>query len=384
MGGYSLVNYEYFGPDRLELTTKGVILNSRQSKYPVGNDQWIKNTVRAAEYIGQAGHTLLASLGMNSWEIPLALASINKIPVIVVLWYRPCDAMLFIAEICRRFNLDADAVGIIVPEFDSSRLDRKFWPERDRLAVDLADLVFPVSIRAGGRLDKLIATSQPKVDDRFQTLYDQSRRKRPQYEIRSIYPELVSGNWLVHFTRSNNSAWPGQTETEYYRSVIASGDKYCHSALDALNNITGNSILYGSCKNLKNGFRAIGFTDIGKVDLSKLFRYRPRLVNPGFEPYGIALNKNYAESIGIRPVIYGDEKLYRTLAECDRPFYQNSGRNSHHWESESEWRLAGDLNLDLIPEGALAQVVPDRSYLDKTENQVQGRGAVPVWPLAIE
>lgn len=373
-------NYKYFGTKRLSLSVKAVILNSRQSKYPVGNDPWVKNSIKAAEHISQCGCTLIASVGMNSWEIPLALAAIKKIPVIIDLWYQPEDIDCFISEICNRFGLPCDTVGIVVPNQQYSSSDRSRWPDRDRLALELADKIFPIAIRKGGNLEKLIDNCASKVDYSFGTIYDYSRRKRPQYDIANINPELLSGRWLVHFTRSNSSPWPGQSETEYYRSIIASKDQYCHSALETLDNIVNGSILYGSGRNLKNGSKAIGFTDIGRTNIESLFRYRSRLVNPGFEPYGIALKKEFAISIGIRPVIYGDEKLYHALSEKDRPYYQSTGKADHNWEHESEWRLTGNLNLEMIPPESLALVVPDWSQIDRVKNS----GMIPVWPLATE
>lgn len=373
-------NYKYYGPSELPSSIKVAILNSRQSKYPVGNDSWVKNCVKASEHIARKGYTLIASLGMNSWELSLALAAIKKIPVIIILWYQPDDIDQFRSEVCQKFDLDAGRVGIIAPEFDSLPSDRSRWPDRDRLALKFADLVLPVSIRAGGIMTRLIDSYNTRVDRSFQTKYDKSRRKRPVYEVTRINPELASGRWLIHFTRTNSSHWPGQSETEYYRSVIDSGDNYCHSALDALNNISSHSLLRGSGSNLKKGNKAIGFTDCEKIDLGKFFRYRPRLVNPGFEPYGIAIEKEFAISIGIRPVIYGDEKLYQMLKDNDRPYYQNVGKNGRFWESESEWRLTGDLRLDQVPDGSLAQVVPDRSEI----GAIVAQRSMPVLPLVAE
>jgi hypothetical protein len=89
----------------------------------------------------------------------------------------------------------------------------------------------------------------------------------------------------------------------------------------------------------------------------ELFGYRARLVNPGFEPFGIALPVTQAERAGLRPVIYGSAVDYAGLSDSDKPFFQSAGHDGL-WRHEREWRFRGDFDLT-APAPGLTLIVPD-------------------------
>lgn len=78
-------------------------------------------------------------------------------------------------------------------------------------------------------------------------------------------------------------------------------------------------------------------------------RWLPKRVSWNFEPYGVAIRKEAASRIGIRPVIYGYDDDYELLANPDRPYFQSRGRKDVDWSMEREWRHIGDLDLSKIP-----------------------------------
>jgi len=63
------VGATYLGDFDIDKVTLAAVLNSRQSKTPVGNDPWVKNTLAAVGDIAEQGLVLLTSLGMLTWEL---------------------------------------------------------------------------------------------------------------------------------------------------------------------------------------------------------------------------------------------------------------------------------------------------------------------------
>ena len=101
---------------------------------------------------------------------------------------------------------------------------------------------------------------------------------------------------------------------------------------------------------MREGRKAIGFTEANPYQVIRcLMRWRPKYVNWNFEPYGVAIEKECAKSLGIRPVIYGMEPDYKSLPKQDKPYFQSLGTANVDWSQECEWRLAGDFDLKKVP-----------------------------------
>ena len=65
--------------------------------------------------------------------------------------------------------------------------------------------------------------------------------------------------------------------------------------------------------------------------------------------YGIAVRRGVLRSLGAKPAVYGDDRVYARLAEPERYRFQLSlSTPSASWRHEREWRLKGDLPLDKI------------------------------------
>ncbi|MFH1700502.1 MAG: hypothetical protein ABIE07_07925 [Candidatus Zixiibacteriota bacterium] len=234
---------------------------------------------------------------------------------------------------------------------------------RDRAVFDLADIIVPVSIRPNGNMTGLLARYKEKIFSRYRISSPKNNRPRPKYLIEKLNPELSSGEWLIHFTRSSKSPWAGSTSFEYYLSMISSGHENCQSAHNALVRIIKDKTIRASNKNIANKSRVVGFSNLINIDPNEIFRYRPRLVNPNFEPYGLAISTDYAREGGISPVIYGDRHLYNTLSGDKQPFFQSTGKKKQ-WVSENEWRHIGDFAFDRIPFRYLRIVVPNIKEVD--------------------
>jgi len=61
------------------------------------------------------------------------------------------------------------------------------------------------------------------------------------------------------------------------------------------------------------------------------------------------VDKNTAQSIGTKPVIYGNDEVYEKLSRNEQVFYQPNG-DSKKWHEECEWRYIGNFNLKNLPQ----------------------------------
>ncbi len=321
----------------------GAVLNSRQSAYPIGSDPWIGKTLRAVEYLTGRSMAVVTSIGMNTWELVLARASRIQSPVIIVLPEVHQDTEQFTGHLLQEFNLDPSQCCLLFPERHEGDKNQRLR-NRDRIICRISDLILPVSIRGSGIFSQILPDAEERVFNRYRIAYKKESRRRPVYAIDSLSPELASGEWLAHFTRSSRGQWPGERSVDYYLSILRSTNEYSHSARQSLRRILSQGNIYGSNKNIRSHDFVAGFTLLGAENAQEMFRYRSNLKNPYFEPYGIALTLPYARSLGLQPVVYGDTDIYDLLPQSSKPLYQCVGKESR-WLREQEWRYLGDFDV---------------------------------------
>jgi hypothetical protein len=343
--------------DSLPPDRRCVILNSRQSKRPCNRDDWVRATARVVDGVIRHGLTVITSTGLNTWELTAHLVNIGGGQQTIVL---PPIAEESIPSLITRtiddFMLDPTRCLFVVPSSDSvpGKCAKDFWPERDLLAVELADVILPLSIRPGGKFDRLqnqAATAGKEICSDFRVDY---RRPvdRLQYDFKdsTLNPALDDPNrrYVIHWTRSSHEPYPAETRFEYYRDILAS-DGYCRSAYHTLLRIATDGTIKGSSRFIRGGHRVVSLSALEPREAVRLMRWRRRYVSYSFEPYGVAVRTDIAIAAGLRPVIYGDDDLYSQLADSDRPFFQSRGSEISDWRPEAEWRCLGDLSLQRLP-----------------------------------
>lgn len=356
------------GPEGILAGPKAAILNSRQSKFPLGSDRWVVSTGRAVASLHERGWALVTSLGMHTWELVLAFGSRRKMKTFVVIPERINRPAAYMEDVCRRFGLSGERTAFGFLEEPPGIRPKKTWPARDAAVAQLADRLLPVSIRPGGTMAALVEANRHKVDFTFVTPYDTGTRPRPRYDASILNPAVDWNKWLIHFTRSSDGPWPDETDLDFYSGMIASTEEYCRSARRTLGHIMETGIIRGSAEKIRGGFSVVPMAEVTADSISRLFRYRPRLLNPGLEPFGIAVARQAAVALGIRPVLYGTPDLYDRLPREDQPFFQHRGSFDSQWMIEHEWRHRGDLPLDRVPPESLRIVVPTAGDIPSPQN----------------
>jgi hypothetical protein len=360
----------------LEMKT-ALVLNSRQRKSLSGTDEWMRRTARVLDELIAGGYTILSSLEMTTYEFTVWYAGSHggRLAVFVPV-YGGEDARDETLRCMTDFGLDPRRTVFFPYVTDVPRQRHKdLWPERDAGLMAAAGLVVPVSIRPGGNLETLLAGIAPeKVRRGYMIDYPEGhpvkRTKLPEM------PRKMLPGWdcLTHWTSSSHGPFPGETSAEYYESIFGDTAGFSHSALHALGRIIGSGVIYGGSGGIRGGRRAVSFTaDDPYESLGRMF-WRSRRQRYTFEPYGIAFDRAWLESIGARPVIYGADEDYDEMDESDQPFFQSSGRDNR-WEGEREWRIAGDLRLSGAPPGSIRIIVPARADEERLREYV---GIIPV------
>ncbi|MCK4607551.1 MAG: hypothetical protein KAU35_09670, partial [candidate division Zixibacteria bacterium] len=155
----------------------------------------------------------------------------------------------------------------------------------------------------------------------------------------------IREQYLTHWTRAANSAWPTERLQDYYLAVAESGE-YPRSAAATLQNIVLTGTIAASPRNMPGGIPTVSFSSLPPRELTPLIRWRARYSHMSFEPYGIGIDKDVALSAGIRPVRY-----YTALDRCppqgERWLRQSAGERSD-WRREKEYRFQGDFDLSRI------------------------------------
>lgn len=330
------------------------VLLSRQPMQPSADTSWVRATQQAVRWLGQRGYSVLTSEGMQTFEVVLYWCIKYHVNQIIVLCAQ--DMHRFILRylwVKNQFDFYC-CNSIFIPLISESK--KRLLSLRDRFLVENADLLIPVSIRKDGEMAKLLESCKGKnqtVDSRFQVPYEhrslQLKYTVKKEEINGSVKSL-KGEYVIHWTRSNSYAWPGERLQSYYAAIsVCNG--YPRRAFLTLQNIISTKTIKASSRHMSRNVKVVSFTGRSPLYFSKLMRWRSRYKEMSFEPYGIGIEKKAAIEYGIRPVMY--HKDYRKGTGNERWLKQTYGRSSW-WPDEDEYRYPGDLELSLfLPEQLL-------------------------------
>ena len=157
----------------------------------------------------------------------------------------------------------------------------------------------------------------------------------------------------IHWTRQRNGPWPGQSRTRFVDDLILGLKSNDHSRIASLCRIVSTGKLLADNRLSRDSSPVVSFADVAVNEVIDRRVYRSHLGRWDFEPCGIAIAKSVLQSMGARPVIYGDAETWTHLSETDRPFFQiarsTSARgNTIDWTQENEYRVCGNVSLDKI------------------------------------
>jgi len=121
----------------------------------------------------------------------------------------------------------------------------------------------------------------------------------------------------------------------------------------------------------------VAFSALKPSEAVGLMKWRARYQEMTFEPYGIAIEKSFAEKLGVKKVFYGNAEMYQYLEEDNRPYFQNIGTKGF-WLPEKEYRHIGDVDLSLIPHDKMRVIVWKKEEISGVRDAFEGE-IVPLY-----
>ncbi|MCU0691037.1 MAG: hypothetical protein MUF54_06520 [Polyangiaceae bacterium] len=353
-----------------------VVLNSAQGKQPCGTDAWVGATLRAVDALADAGHTIVASVGLNTWELVLWRAAKRSAPVHVVmpLERRDTDRDAVRAWLEREFRVTPYAISWVQPP--RGTCGRKAaWAQRDGQTMQEAECLVPVSVRPAGRLARLIELwrGERRMDARFETgcqlrPANHSWQARKPQELRERVTALRSP--LFHLTRATSGPWPGERAWQYYDDVAQSAG-YARSGFATLCRIVREQRIRASSFRMPRLTPMVSWSDCDGPALVALVRGRRRYARYAFEPYAIAVERAELERLGARAVQY---RLGRCADGGGTSRWEQGSGPDGAWRAEREWRVQGDVWLGSLPPGAV-------SIVTATEQEAERLRRWCPWPV---
>jgi len=176
-------------------------------------------------------------------------------------------------------------------------------------------------------------------------------------KISADFQTIKSQPFLIHWTRRRVGAWPDQTQDEYLDDLIFRSGRRRHNELHALCRILASRKVLASNLLTRARRPVTCLSDMTLKEMVTKRVFRAHLSRWDFEPYGIAFQRNvFLRKFGARPVVYGGEAEWQSMDEDEKPYFQmrKSSSEKIDWQTEKEWRVIGDLDLNLVgPEDAV-------------------------------
>ncbi len=348
-----------------------LLLCSATGRYPRGDDPWVRAMVAAADHLAREGFRLVASTGLPAWELAAFLAGERGLELELVV--PGMEAPARGRDLTAALGLDPGRTRL---EFTGPGEPRELMLRRDRLALERAEVVFPIALRPGGRLETLLKECRDRVEVREEFRVPWPRRNwRPRYALEGArldpgWSEQEEG-WLFHWSASRAGCWPGEPPAAFYRELLACPERYVRDAAATLGKMLAEGRVRGSGWRMPGGRAAVSLTALDPAGAVPLMRWRQRWRRYTFEPFGLAIRREAVERLGGGPVAYlapGQQPP----AGADRLFFQSAGRVGD-WAAEREWRLPGDLPLDRLEPGELLAVAADPPSLEKLRPKLDHR-----------
>jgi hypothetical protein len=295
---------------------------------------------------------------MQTWELLTSIASLEKLKQTLFLAAGDNHEYEQSQEfVITQFALDRDFVDFVPVLIENKYTTKEeLWFRRDKRLLEAAEVLVPISLRREGHMDSLLqrlCRQGKSVENRFQVAYE--KRVQPlAYRLKAeqLNPELrqLEDQYLIHWTRAANSAWPTEKLIDYYKAVIES-ENHPRSAFSTLMNIISIRKIVATPKNMPTGIPTVSFSNLPPAKIAPLITWRSRFQQMSFEPYGIGIEKQYAMSKGVCPVRY-----YHKNCDCthnsERWLWQSRGKKGD-WRAEREYRYKGDLDLSCFPSNRL-------------------------------
>ncbi len=380
----------WYGDKTLYARPLAAVLNSRQNRYPTGGEAWVRSTLQAVAYVCRDEKVLLASFGMNTWELASWAAGEVLGPLVALVGVtekmedEPVRRRLI--DMARSFKLMPQQT-LLIPYREPARgSPKQVWHARDRWVLDHAARLYPVSIRPGGLFDTALREKEyaaHKVIEDFRVEYSPGKpepvRTPDPDAVRDTIPE-ADWSYVVHWTRRTPQPWPSENHDTFYRDLVNSRDQFARNAEATLRRILEEGRIRATSRRMPGDRPLVSLSAAHPAEMAPLMTWRPRQVRPAYEPWGVGIRRNVLEAIGGRVVRYVDATEAKHLPKHERAWVQTVQPDGFDWSVEQEWRVEGDIELENLPREAVVVLAPTREIAIGLEKST----GIPVFRLREE
>lgn len=267
----------------------------------------------------------------------------------------------------------------------SARLDSRLWPAGSVYVALGTQHVSPTvanDLMDRGAVGWLVMGHDDDVGETARVDTEAVNDERPATAISQFVASARQWPYLTHCTRRRDGPWPDQSDQEFLDDLLFERPERDHSPLAALTRILTEQRIIASSAGIRGGHRVVSFTAAPVAELDSLRVFRPHRARWDFEPYGISLRREWLRGTGCRPVIYGDDSVWRELSPDQQPFFQKRFSRSVKsakeidWSVEQEWRHRGDVDLSQVPDDAAVVFV-------STASEASRLRAISRWPVIV-
>lgn len=382
------------------------IVSSRLGRPLYKQVAWFARLRAACEFARANGDTLIFASKTTTARFLERCGQLYQVPTLRLEVAR--DSQSFERWLKRRLDtpkLPNDGslqhIAYISPALDGNR--QYLTPIRDALTVAASDRLAALHVRSNGHIEQLLshrkanggtndASLESTIGDEVSVQREAHPRssgglRSPPYNappglvknVSLIRADQIPSDRLLHWTRQHDEPWPDESLDQYLDALILQLPEADHSALATLQRIARQRKLQATAKTIRGGCPVVCFSATPVLQLGQKRIFRPHRGRWDFERFGICIDRNWLESIGARPVIYGDDLQWNRMPERERPFFQccNTRRSEGiDWTVEQEWRHIGDVELSRLPTESAALFVPQLADAERLFD-------VSPWPIAV-
>lgn len=329
------------------------LLCSRTPKAPRPATPWVRAIVEATRHLTDRGEILVTGVGRTPYDLALFACKQAGGAAIVV--------------------LEAPAPEGLPQEYEELLPERRLlaWPvqattnrterlaQRDALVGAVSCAATAIALRKGGNMASVAASLRARgapVDETH--LMKTDRAAERQAKLQPILERPGAWNYLTHFTRACDGAWPGEPLHEYLAWVADGPLDATREALDALRRIAQMRRVLGSGRMMPARVPMVSLSARSPWELSERMIWRRGLARWTFQPYGIAVKRAALAALGARAVAYLSKKHLEEMSPEERLYAQRHEPPKTDWSPEAEWRLRGDLDLGALKAGDWFALVP--------------------------
>lgn len=314
-----------------------------------------------------------------------------------------------VAESPQQMRMPPGDVGIENESFNSDRITLPF---ADIALVGTGERIVAINCRPKGNVERLLTRrlserpddgaivlvsctdEGPPVPETLKSLgavpwfLQNIAEPNSAFEAENDLTEVASGGltidngpldcpdeWLYHWTRPVAGPWHDQSKDEYLDELILGCDTADRSAIAALMRLISQQVIKSSISE-QNKPASVSFTAVPLSEFRRRRVFRGHRQRYDFEPWGIAIRKTALQRLGAEAVIYieGERDKSNIETKFTQPRFDTKKRID--WSEECEWRIEGDLNLNVFS-------IDDITLFVDRENEANILRKDARWPVVV-